>query len=125
MLIVDDDPAIRMLCSETLAREGIVVLEAPDGRHGLAQARSRRPHLVVSDVMMPILDGFQLAEALRGDERTRRIPLIFLSGEHHAADAACARQLGALAYLTKPFDPATLASLVAGLLARFQPLAVN
>lgn len=85
VLIVDDDPAIRMLCSANLELEGIVVLEAPDGRGGLEQARSNPPHLVVTDVMMPGLDGFQLAEALRGDERTRRIPLIFLSSQDGAA----------------------------------------
>lgn len=122
VLIVDDDPAIRMLCSANLEIEGIVVLEAPDGRRGLEQARSTHPHLVVTDVMMPGLDGFQLAEALRGDERTRRIPLIFLSGQRGAALAAHAYELGALAYLTKPFDPPALVSLVAGVLARFQPL---
>jgi CheY-like chemotaxis protein len=122
VLIVDDDPAIRMLCSANLEIEGIVVLEAPDGRRGLEQARSKHPDLVVTDVMMPGLDGFQLAEALRGDERTRRIPLIFLSGQGEAAVAARAHELGALAYLTKPFDPPALVSLVAGVLARFQPL---
>jgi CheY-like chemotaxis protein len=122
VLIVDDDPAIRMLCSTNLEIEGIVVLEAPDGRRGLEQARSSHPQLVVTDVMMPGLDGFQLAETLRGDERTRRIPLIFLSGQGDPAFAARAHELGALAYLTKPFDPPALVSLVAGVLARFQPL---
>jgi len=63
---------------------------------------------------MPGLDGFELAEALQRDERTREIPLIFLSGEAEPANAERARALGALAYLTKPFDPPVLASLVAG-----------
>jgi putative two-component system response regulator len=63
---------------------------------------------------MPGLDGFELAEALQRDERTREIPLIFLSGEAEPASAERARALGALAYLSKPFDPPVLASLVAG-----------
>jgi CheY-like chemotaxis protein len=113
VLVVDDDPACRMLCSINLQFEGVVVLEAADGRRGLEQARSERPDLVVTDVRMPGLDGFQLAEALRGDERTRQIPLIFISAETEPANAARAHELGALAYLTKPFDPPALASLVA------------
>jgi CheY-like chemotaxis protein len=66
---------------------------------------------------MPGLDGFQLAEALRRDERTRRIPLIFLSGEATADHEARVHEVGALAYVTKPFDPLALAALVAGVLA--------
>jgi CheY-like chemotaxis protein len=84
------------------------------GERGLEQARSERPDLVLTDVMMPGLDGFQLAEALRADERTRQIPLIFLSSEAGPTNAERAHELGALAYLTKPFDPPALASLVAG-----------
>jgi CheY-like chemotaxis protein len=119
VLIVDDDPAIRMLCSISLEIEGLLVLEAADGERALEQARSERPDLVLTDVMMPGLDGFQLAEALRSDERTRRIPLIFLSSEAGRANADRAHELGALGYLTKPFDPPALASLVAGAAAAF------
>jgi CheY-like chemotaxis protein len=118
VLIVDDDPAIRLLCAVNLEIEGLIVLEAADGKRGLEQARSEHPDLVVTDVMMPGFNGFDLAEALRRDERTREIPLIFLSGESEPANASRARKLGALAYLTKPFDPPALASLVAGELGR-------
>jgi CheY-like chemotaxis protein len=114
VLIVDDDPAIRMLCSINLQVEGLRVLEAADGERGLEQARSERPDLVVTDVMVPGLDSFQLAEALRSDGRTRQIPLIFLSSEAGPANAERANELGALAFLTKPFDPPAVASLVAG-----------
>ena len=117
VLIVDDDPAIRMLCSINLRLEGLDVLEATDGHHGLEQARSTRPDLVLSDVMLPGLDGFQFAEALRRDERTSRVPLIFLSAASGTANEARAHALGALAYLTKPFDPTALAAMVAGVLA--------
>ena len=117
VLIVDDDPAIRMLCSINLRLEGLDVLEAVDGHHGLAQARSTRPDLVLSDVMLPGLDGFQFAEALRRDECTSGVPLIFLSAAAGTANEARAHALGALAYLTKPFDPTALAAMVAGVLA--------
>jgi CheY-like chemotaxis protein len=114
VLVVDDDPAIRMLCSINLQIEGLFVFEAADGERGLEQARSERPDLVVTDVMMLGLEGFKLAEALRSDERARQIPLILLSSEAGPANAERAHELGALAYLTKPFDPPALASLVAG-----------
>ena len=117
VLIVDDDPAMRLLCTINLEREGLVVLEAADGLTALARARSEQPDLVVTDVSMPRLDGFGLAEALRRDRRTRRIPLVFLSGETNVTYEARAEKLGALAYLTKPIDPLMLASRVAEVLA--------
>jgi DNA-binding response OmpR family regulator len=118
VLIVDDDPAIRLVCSTNLRLEGFDVLEAADGRHGLEQARLENPDVVLTDVKMPGLDGFQLAEALRRNERTSQIAVIFLSGETTIASKARANALGALAYLTKPFDPTALASLVVRVLAR-------
>jgi CheY-like chemotaxis protein len=117
VLVVDDDPNARTLCSINLLLEGLEVLEAEDGRRGLVRARLESPDLVVTDVAMPGLNGFELAEALR-DDNTARIPLIFISGEHDADNEARARSLGALAYVTKPFDPPALAELVASALAR-------
>lgn len=113
VLIVDDDPAVRLVCAVNLTAAGLQVLEAADGLDALAQAQTGLPDLVLTDVTMPGLDGFELAEGLRRDEQTRRIPLIFLSGEVAQANAERARALGALAYLTKPFDPIALASFVA------------
>jgi two-component system chemotaxis response regulator CheY len=117
-LVVDDDSNSRALCSINLLLEGLEVLEAEDGQRGLARARLECPDLVVTDVAMPGLNGFELAEALRGDDSTAQIPLIFLSGEDDADYEARAHSLGALAYVTKPFDPPTFARLVAGALAR-------
>jgi CheY-like chemotaxis protein len=118
VLVVDDDPSSRALCSINLLFEGVEVLEAEDGALGLALARLESPDLVVTDVAMPGLDGFELAEALRRDEGTAQIPLIFLSGEVSEGNQARAHSLGALAYVTKPFDPSAFAKLVAGALAR-------
>jgi two-component system chemotaxis response regulator CheY len=117
VLIVDDDPAMRLVCSTNLQAAGLNVLEARDGRHGLALARTHRPDLVLTDVTMPRLDGFELAAALRSNEDTRLIPLIFLSGETAGSHQERATALGAFAYVTKPFDPAKLASIVANALA--------
>lgn len=112
VLVVDDDPAMRLLCAINLELEGLVVLEAEDGLSALARARAEKPDLVVTDVSMPRLDGFGLAEALHRDRRTRRIPLVFLSGETNVTYEARAEKLGALAYLTKPVDPLMLASRI-------------
>ena len=117
VLLVDDDASIRRLCSLSLRSVGIEVLEAEDGQRGLEQARRERPDLVLMDVMMPGLDGFELARALRGHESTRAIPFMFLSGEPAQENRARARGLGALAYLTKPFSPTELAKRVTRVLA--------
>lgn len=117
VLIVDDDPAIRMLFSINLGIDGLVVLEAEDGDRALEHVRSECPDLVVTDVTMPGMNGFELAAALRRDERTRRLPLIFLSAETEPANEVLARDLGALAYVTKPFDPPALWSLVTSVFA--------
>ena len=122
VLIVDDDPAMRTLCAVNLELEGLVVLEATGGRNGLERARAELPDLVLTDVSMPKFDGFQLAAALRRGKRTRKIPLIFLSGETSTANKDRAEKLGALAYLTKPFDPPMLASTVVDALARIGKL---
>jgi CheY-like chemotaxis protein len=118
VLVVDDDSNARALCSINLLLEGHEVLEAEDGRRGLARARLESPDLVVTDVAMPGLNGFELAEALRRDDSTAQIPLIFISGEHNPDHEARALSLGALAYVTKPFDPPALARLVTSAFAR-------
>jgi CheY-like chemotaxis protein len=118
VLIIDDDPATRQLFAVNLEAQGLIVLEAADGRHGLERARSERPDLVVTDVKMPLLDGFQVAAELRRDKRTRGIPFIFSSGETTAENEARARRLGAIAFLAKPLDPDVLAALVNGALGR-------
>lgn len=121
VLIVDDDASLRLVCAVTLKADGLRVLEAAHGLDGLEQARCERPELVITDVKMPGLDGFQLAGKLRGDQCTSRIPLIFLSGEGGHANARRAPALGAFAYLTKPVDPGALADGVARELAAAQP----
>src|SRR5665213_1367422 len=93
VLVVDDDSNSRALCSINLLLEGLEVLEAEDGKRGLARALQESPDLVVTDVAMPGLNGFELAEALRRDESTAQIPLIFLSGAVDAGHQARAYSL--------------------------------
>ena len=81
VLIVDDDASARLVCAVNLEVEGLHVLEAADELDALEHARRERPDLILTDVNMPRLRGFRLAERLRVDERTRGIPVLFLSGE--------------------------------------------
>jgi CheY-like chemotaxis protein len=116
VLVIDDDPSIRELCSACLADAGVVVLEAPDGQRGLEQAVALRPDLVITDISMPVLDGLRLAAALRRDNRTEKIPLIFLTGESAASFEARGLELGVFTHLAKPFDPDVLIALATGML---------
>src|ERR671925_311920 len=79
VLVVDDEEAIRLLCRVNLEAEGMSVDEAADGHSGLERARTGSPDVILLDVMMPGLDGWQVAEELVGDERTRQIPIVFLT----------------------------------------------
>lgn len=112
VLIVDDDVSVRLMCAANLEAEGLHVFEAVDGLDALEQARRERPDLIITDVAMPRLDGFQLAERLRSDDRTHELPLVFLSGEVGYANEQRALALGAIAFVTKPFDPRALAAFI-------------
>jgi DNA-binding response OmpR family regulator len=114
VLAVDDDPIILRLLQLNLELEGFDVLTAADGREGLAAVREHKPDVVLLDVMMPHLDGFQVCAAVRADEdaSVARTPIIILSAKAQQADLDAGRRAGADEYVTKPFDPLTLIELV-------------
>ena len=120
VLVIDDEAPIRLLCRVNLEAEGMEVLEASDGPTGLEKARNDDPDVILLDVMMPGLDGWQVAEELIGDERTRAIPIVFLTARAEARDRARGLDLGGIDYVTKPFNPIELASLVRDLLGRVE-----
>src|SRR6266516_3761702 len=107
VLVIDDEPPIRLLCRVNLEAEGMKVLEAADGPQGVEVARAERP-----DVMMPGLDGWRVAEELLDDERTRSIPIVFLTARAELRDRSRGLDLGGIDYVTKPFNPIELAPLV-------------
>jgi DNA-binding response OmpR family regulator len=111
-LIIDDEAPIRLLCRVNLEAEGIEVLEAPDGATGLDLARSEKPDAILLDVMMPGLDGWNVAEQLLSDEGTSAIPIIFLTARADLRDRVRGLDAGGVDYITKPFNPLELASLV-------------
>jgi DNA-binding response OmpR family regulator len=118
VLVIDDEAPIRLLCRVNLEAEGMEVLEASDGTTGLEQARSELPDVILLDVMMPGLDGWQVAEQLLEDERTSSIPIIFLTARAEVRDRARGLDLGGIDYVSKPFNPLELAPLVRELVER-------
>src|SRR6059058_6591056 len=118
VLVIDDEAPIRLLCRVNLEAEGMDVLEAADGTSGLDLARDQQPDVVLLDVMMPGLDGWRVAEELLEDDRTRGIPIIFLTARAEFRDRARGLDIGGVDYVTKPFNPLEIAPLVRDLLAR-------
>jgi two-component system, OmpR family, alkaline phosphatase synthesis response regulator PhoP len=118
VLVIDDEAPIRLLCRVNLEAEGMHVVEAPDGPAGLNSARDESPDVVLLDVMMPGLDGWRVAEQLLEDDRTSRIPIIFLTARAEFRDRAKGLDIGGVDYVTKPFNPLELAPLVRSLLER-------
>jgi two-component system alkaline phosphatase synthesis response regulator PhoP len=118
VLVIDDEAPIRLLCRVNLEAEGMNVLEAANGPAGLEQAKDEHPDVILLDVMMPGLDGWQVAERLIEDDHTTAIPIIFLTARAEFRDRARGLDIGGIDYVTKPFNPLELAPLVRGLLDR-------
>jgi DNA-binding response OmpR family regulator len=120
VLVIDDEAPIRLLCRVNLEAEGMEVLEANDGPTGLEEARKEKPDVILLDVMMPALDGWRVAEHLLDDPSTAEIPIIFLTARAEFRDRARGLDIGGVDYVTKPFNPLELASLVRALLGRIE-----
>jgi DNA-binding response OmpR family regulator len=120
VLVIDDEAPIRLLCRVNLEAEGMEVLEASDGPTGLEKARNDEPDVILLDVMMPGLDGWQVAEELIDGETTSAIPIVFLTARAEARDRARGLDLGGIDYVTKPFNPVELAPLVRELIGRVE-----
>jgi DNA-binding response OmpR family regulator len=118
VLVIDDEAPIRLLCRVNLEAEKMTVVEAEEGPSGLELARSERPDVILLDVMMPAMDGWEVLQRLLDDEETREIPIVFLTARAELRDRARGLDLGGVDYVTKPFNPLELAPLVRGVLER-------
>jgi CheY-like chemotaxis protein len=96
------------------------VLEAENGLTALELAKRERPDLVLLDVMMPDVDGWTVARELADDERTREIPIVFLTARAEAADKRMGQQLGGVGYVVKPFDPVMIGDFVERVIERVE-----
>jgi DNA-binding response OmpR family regulator len=116
VLVIDDDAPIRLLCRVNLEAEKMQVIEAVDGASGLERARKEKPDVVLLDVMLPRMDGWQVAERLLEQPETADIPIVFLTARAELGDRARGLEIGGIDYLTKPFNPVELAGQIRDLL---------
>lgn len=112
ILTVDDEKHIVRLIQVNLERQGYEVVTAHDGREALEKVESERPDLVILDVMMPYMDGFEVLQNMKRNPGTRDIPVIMLTAKAQDADVFKGWQSGVDCYLTKPFNPMELISFV-------------
>lgn len=117
VLVIDDDAPIRLLCRVNLEAEKMEVIEAVDGASGLERAKEEKPDVILLDVMLPRMDGWQVAERLLEEPETADIPIVFLTARAELGDRARGLEIGGVDYLTKPFNPVELAGQIRELLA--------
>lgn len=118
--IVEDEEDIREILEIQLKREGYTPLTAETGEKGLRMIREHMPQLVLLDVMLPGMDGFDVCRALRSEKSTREIPVIMLTARGEEADIVTGLEIGADDYITKPFSPRVVLSRIKSVLRREQ-----
>ena len=118
LLLVDDEPGLREAVQAYLEESGFSVQTANNGNEGWEMVQRFTPDLVISDVMMPQVDGYQLLKRLREDARFQALPVIFLTARGMTSDRIQGYDAGCDAYLPKPFDPDELVSVIKSILAR-------
>ncbi|HLF28075.1 MAG TPA: response regulator [Anaerolineae bacterium] len=112
ILVADDDPDLREIIRLTLQRDGYEVIEAADGDQAVARAIDSAPSLILLDMLMPGIDGFDTCRRLKSDRRTDAVPVIFISGHSDQRMRSQVFRLGAEDYLYKPLDPRDLSRRV-------------
>ena len=112
VVVADDEPAMRVLVRVNLQAEGVEVIEATDGIEALETATRERPDLLLLDVMMPGLDGWEVARRLRAAPETQDLPIIFLTALAGPDDRRRGLEVGGVGYIVKPFDPIQLGEKV-------------
>jgi DNA-binding NarL/FixJ family response regulator len=122
LLVVDDDPGLLRAVAETLRAEGYEVTTARRGAEALVRIAESLPDLIVSDIRMPGMDGYELVRNLRASARTKLIPIVFLTAKDETADRIAGFRSGVDAYLTKPFEPDELVAVVASILKRVESM---
>ena len=116
ILAVDDEPHILKLVSFSLSAKGFDVLEASDGLSAVEIAEREQPDLILLDVMMPVLDGYEACRRLKANPATEHIPVVMLSAKSQKAEQEVGLEAGAMDYICKPFTPKDLVEQVRGFL---------
>jgi DNA-binding response OmpR family regulator len=108
ILVCDDEPYILMALTDAVEMEGYECVTAINGKEALQKARETLPDLIMLDIMMPFMDGFEVCRELKADAATRDIPVIMLTAKSQQVDIQKGKDAGADDYITKPFRPSTL-----------------
>ena len=120
ILVIDDEESVRLPLSDLLRIEGFEVLEAGDGKEGVRIATEETPDLILCDIMMPEMDGFEVLESLRSHSFIAMTPFIFLTARIEAADTERGLNLGADDYVCKPFEPTRLIERIRSRLDKYR-----
>ena len=118
ILVVDDEIYIVHILDFSLGMEGYEVLTALDGEQALEKARAEKPDLIVLDIMMPKLDGYETCKRLKADADTKDVPVILLSAKGRNVDQKVGFEVGADDYITKPFSPRKLVERINAILGQ-------
>ena len=121
ILVVDDEIYIVHILDFSLGMEGYEVITALDGEQALEKARAEKPDLIVLDIMMPKLDGYETCKMLKAEAGTRDIPVILLSAKGRNVDQKIGFEVGADDYITKPFSPRKLVERINAILGQASP----
>ena len=116
MLIIEDDPSFLRAISHIVEKEGYNVTNASNGMTGLRMAKEDKPDLLILDVMLPGIDGFEICNRLRNEPETAKLPIIMLSAKGQETDKSTGLKVGANEYLTKPVDRTVLLEKLTSLL---------
>jgi two-component system, OmpR family, phosphate regulon response regulator PhoB len=117
VLVVDDEPDVLLLCRVNLEFEGYEVIEAGDGEEAMARLRETSPDVVLLDVMLPKMDGWQVLAAIKEDEELRDLPVVMLTAKVQDQDQIRGWSQGAADYITKPFSPLALSQVLQDVLS--------
>jgi two-component system alkaline phosphatase synthesis response regulator PhoP len=118
ILIIEDDRDIVEMVEYNLREEGYATVSALNGEDGVNLARSEQPDLIILDIMLPIVDGFEVCRTLKNNDTTSRIPIIILSAKSQETDKVVGLELGADDYITKPFSPRELIARIRAIMRR-------
>ena len=112
VMAVDDDPSILRIIEMLLSRNGYTVRTAPNGEKALTLLRNLQPTVLITDVQMPGMSGYDLCSVVKHDDRLRNVPVVFLTAQGTPQDYKTGHDMGAVMYMTKPFKPEKLLQVV-------------
>ena len=118
LLIVDDEPELVLLMQVRLKASGYETLPATDGQSALEIAKKEKPDLIILDIMLPKMDGYKVCALLKKDARYAKIPIILFTARAQADDMKMGEEVGADAYITKPYDPQVLLAKIGELIEK-------